>query len=168
MPTAWPRAILHVDLDAFYTSVHQRDDESLRGKPLVVAGSSRRSVVIGASYEARAFGVHSAMPLFEALELCPDLVVIRPAGSRYREASRAVHAIFRRFAAPEKIEGLALDEAYIDVTARTRHGTTTPEDIARQIKFMIRNDVHLTASIGVAVGKVVAKVASASRRRSRG
>ncbi len=164
MPTAWPRAILHVDLDAFYTSVHQRDDESLRGKPVAVAGSSRRSVVMGASYEARAFGVNSAMPLFEALELCPELIVIRPATSRYREASRALQAIFRRFAAPEKIEGLGLDEAYIDVTARTRHGTTTPEDIARQIKFMIRNDVHLTASIGVAVGKVVAKVASASRK----
>ena len=164
MPTAWPRAILHVDLDAFYTSVHQRDDESLRGKAVAVAGSSRRSVVMGASYEARVFGVHSAMPLFEALELCPELIVIRPAPSRYREASRAVHAIFRRFAAPEKIEGIALDEAYIDVTARTRHGTTTPEDIARQIKFMIRNDVRLTASIGVAVGKVVAKVASASRK----
>jgi DNA polymerase IV len=164
MPTAWPRAILHVDLDAFYTSVHQRDDESLRGKAVAVAGSSRRSVVMGASYEARVFGVHSAMPLFEALELCPELIVIRPATSRYREASRAVHAIFRRFAAPEKIEGLALDEAYIDVTARTRHGTTTPEDVARQIKFMIRNDVRLTASVGVAVGKVVAKVASASRK----
>src|ERR1700736_4765720 len=138
MPTAWSRAILHVDLDAFYTSVHQRDDESLRGKPIAVAGSSRRSVVMAASYEARVFGVHSAMPLFEALELCPDLIVVRPAGSRYREASRAVHAIFRRFAAPEKIEGLALDEAYIDVP--------------------------LTASIGVAAGKVVAKVASASRK----
>jgi DNA polymerase-4 len=164
MPTPWPRAILHVDLDAFYPSVHQRDDESLRGRPVAVAGSSRRSVVMGASYEARAFGVHSAMPLHEALTLCPDLVVVKPASTKYREASRAVHAIFRRFAAPEKIEGIALDEAYIDVTARTRHGTTTPEDIARQIKFMIRNDVRLTASIGVAVGKVVAKVASASRK----
>src|ERR1700736_4485928 len=164
MPTAWPRAILHVDLDAFYTSVHQRDDESLRGKPVAVAGSSRRSVVMGASYEARAFGVHAAMPLHEALSLCPARIGVKRATSRYGEASRAVHAIFRRFAAPEKIEGIALDEAYIDVTARTRHGTTTPEDIARQVKFMIRNDVRLTASIGVAVGKVVAKVASASRK----
>ena len=164
MPTAWPRAILHVDLDAFYTSVHQRDDESLRGKPVVVAGASKRAVVMGASYEARAFGIHSAMPLFEALALCPTLVVVRPASSRYREASRALHAVFRRFAAPEKIEGVSLDEAYIDVTARSRHGTTTPEDIARQIKFMIRNEVHLTASVGVAVGKVVAKIASESRK----
>ncbi len=164
MPTAWPRAILHVDLDAFYTSVHQRDDESLRGKPMVVAGASKRAVVMGASYEARAFGIHSAMPLFEALALCPTLVVVRPASSRYREASRTLHAVFRRFAAPEKIEGVSLDEAYIDVTARSRHGTTTPEDIARQIKFMIRNEVHLTASVGVAVGKVVAKIASESRK----
>jgi DNA polymerase-4 len=164
MPTPWPRAILHVDLDAFYTSVHQRDDPSLRGKPVAVAGASKRAVVMGASYEARAFGVHSAMPLFEAQQLCPDLVVVRPASAKYREASRAVHAIFRRFAAPEKIEGVALDEAYIEVTARTRHGTTTPEDIGRQVKFMIRNDVHLGASVGVAVGKVVAKVASGSRK----
>jgi len=164
MPTPWPRAILHVDLDAFYTSVHQRDDPSLRGKPVAVAGASKRAVVMGASYEARAFGVRSAMPLFEAQQLCPELVVVRPASARYREASRAVHGIFRRFAAPEKIEGVALDEAYIDVTARTRHGTATPEDIARQVKFMVRNEVHLTASIGAAVGKVVAKVASGSRK----
>src|ERR1700687_5584636 len=100
MPTAWPRAILHVDLDAFYTSVHQRDDESLRGKPVAVAGSSRRSVVMGASYEARALGGHSRRPLCGALPVCPELIVIRPAPSRYREASRAVHGIFRRFASP--------------------------------------------------------------------
>ena len=164
MPVQWPRAILHVDLDAFYTSVHQRDDESLRGRPVAVAGASRRAVVMGASYEARAFGVHSAQPLHEALEACPDLVVVRPDQPAYREASRAIHAIFRRFAAPEKIEGVSLDEAYIDVTARTRHGTATPEDIARQVKFMIRNEVHLTASVGVAASKVVAKVASGSRK----
>ena len=164
MPVQWPRAILHVDLDAFYTSVHQRDDESLRGRPVAVAGSSRRSVVMGASYEARAFGVHSAQPLHEALAACPELVVLKPNAAAYREASRAIHSILRRFAAPEKIEGVALDEAYIDVTARTRHGTTTPEDIGRQVKFMIRNEVRLTASVGVAVGKVVAKVASGSRK----
>ncbi len=164
MPTAWPRAILHVDLDAFYTSVHQRDGETLRGKPSAVAGASRRAVVMGASYEARVFGVHSAMPLHEALRLCPELLVLRPASARYREASRAVHSIFRRFAAPEKIEGVALDEAYIDVTARTRHGSTTPEEVARQIKFQIRNEVRLTASVGVAISKQVAKVASGARK----
>jgi len=163
MPSAWPRTILHVDLDAFYTSVHQRDDESLRGRPVAVAGSSKRSVVMGASYEARAFGVRSAMPLHEALALCPDLVVIRPMMAQYREVSRQIHGILRRFASPEKIEGIALDEAYLDVTARTR-GNTTPEEVARQVKFMIRTDLHLTASVGVAVSKLVAKIGSASRK----
>jgi DNA polymerase-4 len=164
MPVPWPRAILHVDLDAFYTSVHQRDDPSLRGRATVVAGSSRRAVVMGASYEARVFGIRSAMPLHEALALCPDVVVLRPVATAYREASRSVHGIFRRFASPEKIEAVALDEAYIDITARTRHGSTTPEDIARQIKFQIRNEVKLTASVGVAVSKQVAKVASGARK----
>src|SRR5207248_8164102 len=127
---AWPRTILHVDLDAFYTSVHQRDDASLRGQPVAVAGRSRRAVVMGASYEARGFGVRSALPLHEALQLCPQLIVIPPDSAKYREASRQVHAIFRRFAAPEKIEGVALDEAYLDVTARTK--TTSPEELARR------------------------------------
>jgi DNA polymerase-4 len=166
MPRAdgWARTILHVDLDAFYTSVHQRDDDRLRGKPVVVAGRSRRAVVMGASYEARNFGVHSAMPLHQALELCPALLVVGPEGTRYREASRQVHAIFRRFAAPELIETVALDEAYLDVTARTRHGTTTPEEVARRIKNMVQREVGLTASVGVATSKLVAKVASGSRK----
>ncbi|MBO0685948.1 MAG: DNA polymerase IV, partial [Candidatus Dormibacteraeota bacterium] len=103
---AWPRTILHVDLDAFYTSVHQRDQASLRGQPVAVAGRSRRAVVMGASYEARVFGVQSAMPLHEALERCPQLVVVPPDHSRYREASRQVHAIFRRYASPERIEAV--------------------------------------------------------------
>ena len=160
----WPRTILHVDLDAFYTSVHQRDDEQLRGIPVAVAGRSRRAVVMGASYEARQHGVRSAMPLHEALERCPELTVIPPDGPRYREASRQVNAIFRRFAPPEKVESVALDEAYIDVTARTRHGTTTPEDVARRIKYMIHTEVGLSASVGVATSKLVAKVASGSRK----
>src|ERR687885_32130 len=160
----WPRTILHVDLDAFYTSVHQRDDPNLRRKPLVVAGRSRRAVVMGASYEARSYGVHSAMPLHEARERCPDLVVVAPQPSRYRETSRQVHAIFRRFTSPEKIEAVALDEAYLDVTARTRHGTSSPEDVARRIKYTIHTEVGLTASVGVATGKLVAKVAGASRK----
>ena len=89
-PDNWPRTILHVDLDAFYTSVHQRDDPKLRGVPVAVAGRSRRAVVMGASYEARAYGVRSAMPLHEALQLCPQLTVIAPDSARYREASRLV------------------------------------------------------------------------------
>jgi DNA polymerase IV len=161
---AWPRTILHVDLDAFYSSVHQRDQPVLRGRPVAVAGRSRRAVVMGASYEARAYGVHSAMPLHEALERCPQLEVVPPDHSRYREASRQVHAIFRRYASPERIEALALDEAYLDVTARTRHGTSSPEDVARRIKYAIHTEVGLTASVGVATSKLVAKVAGASRK----
>src|SRR5919199_1768515 len=112
----------------------------------------------------RTFGVRSAMPLHQALELCPDLTVVSPDGSRYREASRQVHAVFRRFAAPEKIEAVALDEAYLDVTARTRHGTSSPEEVARRIKDTIHTEVGLTARVGVAPGKLVAKIAGASRK----
>ena len=160
----WPRTILHVDLDAFYTSVHQRDDPALRGQPVAVAGRSRRAVVMGASYEARSCGVHSAMPLHEAQERCPGLIVVPPALGRYREASRHVHDILRRFTSPEKIEAVALDEAYLDVTARTRHGTSTPEDVARRIKYSIHTEVGLTASVGVATSKLVAKIASGIRK----
>lgn len=163
-PEPWSRTILHVDLDAFYTSVHQRDDASLRNIPVAVAGRSRRAVVMGASYEARGFGVHSAMPLHEALAACPQLTVVPPDPARYRESSRQVHAIFRHFSPPEKIEGVALDEAYLDVTARTRHGTTTAEDIARRIKYMVRTEVGLTCSVGAATSKLVAKIASGSRK----
>jgi DNA polymerase-4 len=160
----WPRTILHVDLDAFYTSVHQRDDPALRGRPVAVAGRSRRAVVLGASYEARGFGVDSDVPLDEARVRCPELVVVAPAHARYREAGRQVHVILRRFTSPEKIEAVALDEAYLDVTARTRHGTSTPEEVARRIKYGIHTEVGLTASLGVATSKLVAKVAGASRR----
>ena len=163
-PDNWPRTILHVDLDAFYTSVHQRDDPQLRGVPVAVAGRSRRAVVMGASYEARAFGVRSAMPLHEALALCPQLMVVSPDGVKYREASRLVHQIFRRFTSAELVEGVALDEAYLDVTARTRHGTSSPDEIARRIKFAIHTEVGLTASVGVATSKLLAKVASGSRK----
>ena len=163
-PDNWPRTILHVDLDAFYTSVHQRDDPTLRGIPVAVAGRSKRAVVMGASYEARAFGVRSAMPLHEALKVCPQLMVVTPDGARYRDASRAVHQIFRRFTSPELVEGIALDEAYLDVTARTRHGTSNGEDVARRIKFQVHTEVGLTASVGGATSKLVAKVASGTHK----
>jgi len=163
-PENWPRTILHVDLDAFYTSVHQRDDPKLRGIPVAVAGRSKRAVVMGASYEARAFGVRSAMPVHEAQQLCPQLTIVNPDGARYREASRLVHQIFRRFTSPELVEGVALDEAYLDVTARTRHGTTTAEEVARRIKFQIHTEVQLTATVGAATSKLVAKVASGTRK----
>lgn len=119
---------------------------------------------MGASYEARGYGVRSAMPLHEARARYPNLVVISPEPSRYRETSRQLHAIFRRFASPEKIEAVALDEAYLDVTPRTRHGTSTPEDVARRIKYTIHTEVGLTASIGVATSKLVAKIAGARRK----
>ena len=163
-PENWPRTILHVDLDAFYTSVHQRDDPKLRGVPVAVAGRSKRAVVMGASYEARAFGVRSAMPVHEAQQLCPQLTIINPDGARYRDASRLVHQIFRRFTSPELVEGIALDEAYLDITARTRHGTTTAEEVARRIKFQIHTEVQLTATVGAATSKLVAKVASGTRK----
>jgi DNA polymerase-4 len=166
MPRAetWPRTILHVELDAFYTSVHQRDEPALRGRPVAVAGRGRRAVVLGASYEARGCGVRSEMPLHDAQERCPDLVIVAPAHARYREASRQVHDILRRFASPERIEAVALDETYLDVTTRTRHGTSTPEDVARRIKYAIHTEVGLTASVGVATGKLVAKIAGGSRK----
>src|SRR5258708_9788894 len=163
-PDNWPRTILHVDLDAFYTSVHQRDDPKVRGLAVAVAGRSKRAVVMGASYEARAFGVRSAMPVHEAQQLCPQLTIVNPDGARYREASRLVHQIFRRFTSPELVEGVALDEAYLDVTARTRHGTTTAEEVARRIKFQIHTEVQLTATVGAATSKLVAKVASGTRK----
>src|SRR5260370_19228841 len=122
---------------------------------------------MGASYEARTYGVRSAMPLHEALQLCPQLVVVPPDGARYREASRLVHQIFRRFTSPELVEGIALDEAYLDVTARTRHGTSTAEDVARRINFQIHTEVGLTASGGGAASKLGAKVASATHKPDR-
>src|SRR5260370_37113730 len=104
-PDNWPRTILHVDIDAFYTSVHQRDDPKLRGVPVAVAGRSRRAVVMGASDEARAFGGRSAMPLHEAMQLGPQLIVISPDRRRYREASRLIHQNFRPVPSPRRVEG---------------------------------------------------------------
>lgn len=155
------RAILHVDMDAFYASVEQRDDPSLRGRPVVVGGRSRRGVVAAASYEARPFGVRSAMPMGEALRRCPDAVVVPPRMSRYADVSAHVFAIFRRYT--PLVEGLSLDEAFLDVTAsRSLFGDA--RTIARRIKDAIRGELELTASAGVAPCKFVAKVASDLRK----
>ncbi|MGO9714872.1 MAG: DNA polymerase IV [Polyangiaceae bacterium] len=151
------RQILHVDMDAFYASVEQRDDPSLRGKPLVVGGRSRRGVVSAASYEVRRFGVHSAMPMAEALRLCPHAVVVEPRMSRYVDVSADVFAIFRRYT--PLVQGLSLDEAFLDVTA-SRSLFGDGKAIARRIKDEIRNELALTASAGVASSKFAAKVAS--------
>jgi len=151
------RAIIHVDMDAFFASVEQRDDPTLRGKPVVVGGRSRRGVVAAASYEARPFGIRSAMPMMEALKRCPSLVVVTPKPGRYGEVSEQVFGIFRRFS--PLVQGLSLDEAFIDVTA-CRKLFGEPEEIARQIKALILEETGLTASAGVATNKFVAKIAS--------
>lgn len=152
------RAILHVDMDAFYASVEQRDRPELRGKPVVVGGTPEgRGVVSAASYEARAFGVHSAMGAGRARRLCPDAIFLRPRMARYVEASKAVFAILEGFT-PD-IEPLSIDEAFLDVThCRRLHGD--PVGMARRIKARIRDEVGLAASVGVAPNKFLAKLAS--------
>jgi DNA polymerase-4 len=147
--------IVHVDLDAFYASVAQRDDPSLRGIPLAVSGSSRRAVVLTASYEARPFGVRSAMPLYRARELCPQLTVVAPDFPRYRESSQRVFAIFEEHA--RAVEGLSLDEAFLALDTDDVDEATA---IARRVKARIRADVGLSASAGVARTKMTAKIAS--------
>jgi DNA polymerase-4 len=151
------RAILHVDMDAFYASVEQRDDVSLRGKPVIVGGRSRRGVVLAASYEVRPFGVRSAMPMAQALRLAPQAIVVPPHPDRYAEASAAAFAIFRRYT--PLVEPLSLDEAFLDVTA-SQSLFGDGEAIARAIKRDVRGELELTASAGVAPCKFAAKVAS--------
>ncbi len=152
------RRILHLDMDAFYASVEQRDDPSLRGKPLAVGGRPEgRGVVAAASYEARAFGVFSAMPMSRAVRLCPSLVIVRPDFARYKAASTAVFSIFREVT--PLVEPLSLDEAYLDVTENA-WGETLGTTVARRLKDRIRADTGLTASAGVAPNKFLAKIAS--------
>lgn len=151
------RKILHVDMDAFYASVEQRDNSSLRGKPLVVGGPSNRGVVAAASYEARHYGIHSAMPMREALRRCPDLVRLKPRMAHYMSVSEDVFAIFREFT--PLVEGLSLDEAFLDVSDSLELFGSEVE-IAREIKRRIHSDTALTASVGVAPNKLVAKIAS--------
>ena len=152
------RKILHVDMDAFYASVEQRDDPSLGGKPVAVGGRpDQRGVVAAASYEARAFGVRSAMSMAKAVRLCPSLVIVAPDFRRYKAASSAVFAIFREVTA--LVEPLSLDEAYLDVTENSwgePHGTA----VAKRLKARIRAETGLTASAGVAPNKFLAKIAS--------
>jgi DNA polymerase IV len=155
------RTILHVDMDAFYASVEQRDDPRLRGKPVIVGGSSRRGVVLAASYEVRPFGVRSAMPMAEALRRAPDAIVVVPHRDRYEEASAQVLSVFHRYT--PLVEPLSLDEAFLDVTASTSL-FGDGRAIAAAIKRDIRSELELTASAGVAPCKFVAKVASDLRK----
>jgi DNA polymerase IV len=155
------RKIIHVDMDAFYASVEQRDDPQLRGKPVIVAWKGKRSVVCAASYEARSFGVRSAMPAVRAERLCPGAIFLPPDFTRYRSVSHSVREIFKRHT--DLIEPLSLDEAYLDVTEnKTRLPTATL--VARTIREQIRQELNLTASAGVAPNKFLAKIASDWRK----
>jgi len=155
------RKIIHVDMDAFYASVEQRDDPSLRGKPVVVAWKGARSVVCAASYEARKYGVRSAMPALRAERLCPDAVFVPPDFTRYKAVSRQVREIFHR--QTDLVEPLSLDEAYLDVT-EARSGLALATDIARLVRDQIRDETRLTASAGIAPNKFLAKIASDWRK----
>jgi DNA polymerase IV len=152
-----PRTILHVDMDAFYASVEERDRPELKGKPLIVGGTGGRGVVAAASYAVRCFGVHSAMPMAEALRRCPDAICIPPRMARYQEVSAQVFEIFHDFT--PLVEGLSLDEAFLDVTASLRlmgDGIA----IATEVRRRIREATGLTASVGLGPNKLLAKIAS--------
>ena len=153
------RRIIHLDMDAFYASVEQRDDPALRGRPVAVGGRPEsRGVVAAASYEARVFGVRSAMPMARAVRLCPELAIVRPDFAKYRAVSGQVFALFR--AVTPLVEPLSLDEAYLDVTDNA-WGERFATPVARRLKRQIRAETGLTASAGVAANKFLAKVASA-------
>ena len=151
------RAILHIDMDAFYASVEEHDNPALKGKPLIVGGTGGRGVVAAASYAVRRFGVRSAMPMREALRRCPEAIVVHPRMARYQEVSERVFAIFREFT--PLVEGLSLDEAFLDVTA-SRQLLGAPEAIGAKIRQRIAGQTGLTASVGIAPNKLLAKIAS--------
>ena len=155
------RKIVHIDMDAFYASVEQRDDPRLRGKPVVVAWKGNRSVVCAASYEARRFGVRSAMAALHAERLCPEAIFVPPDFTRYRAVSQSTREIFRRHT--DMVEPLSLDEAYLDVT-ENKTGLPTATRVAKTIREQIREELHLTASAGVAPNKFLAKIASDWRK----
>jgi len=155
------RKIAHIDMDAFYASVEQRDDPKLRGQPVIVAWRGNRSVVCAASYEARRFGVRSAMPAVRAERLCPEGIFVAPDFTRYRAVSRQVREIFSRHT--DLIEPLSLDEAYLDLT-ENKTGLPTATRVASTIREQIRQELNLTASAGVAPNKFLAKIASDWRK----
>src|ERR1700732_876082 len=148
------RKIIHIDMDAFYASVEQRDDPQLRGKPVVVAWRGNRSVVCAASYEARKFGVRSAMPAVRAERLCPNATFLPPDFPRYRAVSSQVREIFKRHT--DLIGAVSVDEAYLDVS-ENKTGLPTATQVARAIREQIRSELRLTASAGGGAGKIPAK-----------
>lgn len=151
------RAILHIDMDAFYASVEEQDRPELKGTPLIVGGTGARGVVAAASYAVRRFGVRSAMPMREALRRCPEAIVVAPRMARYQEVSAKVFAIFREFT--PLVEGLSLDEAFLDVTASEKL-LGKPGQIGAEIRRLIAQRTGLTASVGIAPNKLLAKIAS--------
>jgi DNA polymerase-4 len=155
------RKIIHVDMDAFYASVEQRDNPELRGKPVAVGGSRERGVVAAASYEARKFGVHSAMPSITAKRKCPDLIFVKPRFDAYKAISLQIREIFAEYTLI--IEPLSLDEAYLDVTANLK-GIVSATQIAEEIRARIQAETELTASAGVSYNKFLAKLASDHRK----
>jgi DNA polymerase IV len=155
------RKILHVDMDAFYASVEQRDNPELRGKPVAVGGERERGVVAAASYEARKFGIRSAMPSVTAKRNCPDLIFVKPRFDVYKAVSQQIRAIFAEHT--PLIEPLSLDEAYLDVTENLQ-GVATATEIAELIRAKIKTETHLTASAGVSYNKFLAKLASDYRK----
>jgi DNA polymerase IV len=155
------RRIIHIDMDAFYASVEQRDDPTLKGRPVAVGGSRERGVVAAASYEARTFGVHSAMASVTARRKCPDLVFVPPRFDVYKAISQQIHAIFARYT--PLIQPLSLDEAYLDVTENLR-GIPTASATAKDIRRRILADTGLTASAGISYNKFLAKLASDHRK----
>jgi len=157
MPTPTKRRIIHLDMDAFYASVEILDNPDLRGRPVVVGGNCNRGVVCAASYEARKFGVHSALPIFTARRLCPQGVFLPVRMARYQEISGQIMDIFLRFT--PLVEPLSLDEAFLDVTA-SQNLMGPAEDIARQIRALVKENIGLTVSAGVGASKLVAKIAS--------
>lgn len=151
------RKIIHVDMDAFYASVEQHDDPSLKGKPIAVGGGSKRGVVSAASYEARKYGVHSAMSGFIAKRNCPELIFVKPRYDRYKEISQQVRTIFHDYT--DLVEPLSLDEAYLDVT-ENKKGNPSATLIAQEIRERILEKTGLTASAGISINKFIAKIAS--------
>jgi DNA polymerase-4 len=158
---AHQRKIIHIDMDAFYASVEQRDNPQLRGKPVVVGGSRERGVVAAASYEARKFGVHSAMPSVSAKRKCPDLIFVKPRFDAYKAVSLQIREIFAEHT--PLVEPLSLDEAYLDVTENLK-GIGSATEIAKEIRAKIRAETSLTASAGVSYNKFLAKLASDHRK----
>ncbi len=151
------RVVMHADMDAFYASVEQRDDPALRGKPVIVGGTSARGVVTAASYEARAFGVHSAMPSYEARRLCPDGIFISGSMKKYSRESKRLFEIFRSYS--PRVQGLSLDEAFLDLTGTGRL-MGTPRSVGERLRAEVRDRTGLAVSVGIAPVKMVAKIAS--------